>query len=67
MASVAQAESESISENVKWAIRKVFQKGIGNTKRRTFGYHWVEGTMIVIQKESDEHGGAATVLCEGHL
>ena len=30
MASVAQAESESISENVKWAIRKAFQKGIGN-------------------------------------
>lgn len=53
MASVAQAESESISENVKWAIRKAFQKGIGNTKRRTLGYHWVEGTMTVIQEEAE--------------
>ena len=53
MASVAQAESEAISENVKWAIRKAFQKGIGNTKRRTFGYHWVEGTMTVIQEEAE--------------
>ena len=52
MASVAQAESESISENVKWAIRKAFQKGIGNTKRRTFGYHWVDGTQIVIAEEA---------------
>ena len=31
MASVAQAESESISENIKWAIHKAFQNGIGNT------------------------------------
>ena len=52
MASVAQAESESISENVKWAIRKAFQKGIGNTKRRTFGYHWVDGTQTVIAEET---------------
>lgn len=52
MASVAQAESESISENVKWAIRKAFQKGIGNTKRRTFGYHWVDGTQTVIAEEA---------------
>ena len=52
MASVAQAESESISENIKWAIRKAFQKGIGNTKRRTFGYHWVDGTQTVIAEEA---------------
>ena len=36
-ASIAQAESESISENVKWAIRKNFQQGKVNTRRRTFG------------------------------
>lgn len=53
MASVAQAESESISENAKWAIRKSFQKGIGNTKRRTFGYRWVDGKMMVIPEEAE--------------
>ena len=53
MASVAQAESESISENVKWAICKAFQRGIGNTKRRTFGYHWVDGKLAVIPEEAE--------------
>lgn len=53
MASVAQAESESISENVKWAIRKAFQRGIGNTKRRTFGYRWVAGKLTVIPEEAE--------------
>lgn len=53
MASIAQAESESISENAKWAIQKSFQKGIGNTKRRTFGYHWVDGKQVVIPEEAE--------------
>ena len=53
MASIAQAESESISENAKWAIRKSFQKGVGNTKRRTFGYQWIDGKMIVIPEEAE--------------
>ena len=53
MASVAQAESESTSENAKWAIRKAFQNGSGNTRRRTFGYHWVDGKQIVIPEEAE--------------
>lgn len=52
-ASVAQAESESISENAKWAIRKDFQKGIGNTKRRTFGYQWIDGKLTVVPEEAE--------------
>lgn len=53
MASVAQAESESISENIKWAIHKAFQNGVGNTKRRTLGYHWVDGKLTVIPEEAE--------------
>ena len=53
MASVAQAESESISENAKWAIHKAFQNGIGNTRRRTFGYYWVDGKLTVIPEEAE--------------
>ena len=53
MASVAQAESESISKNAKWAIHKAFQNGIGNTRRRTFGYYWVEGKLTVIPEEAE--------------
>lgn len=52
-ASVAQAESENLSENAKWAIRRSFQKGIANTKRRTFGYQWVNGELTVIPGEAE--------------
>lgn len=53
MASVAQSESENISENIKWTIRRSFQKGIPNTRRRTFGYQWVDGKMTVIPEEAE--------------
>lgn len=53
MASVAQAESESISENIKWAIRKSFKDGIGNTKHRILGYHWLDGKLTVIPEEAE--------------
>lgn len=51
--SIAQAESESISENEKWAIRKRFEQGIGNTKRRTFGYKWADDQMVIIPEEAE--------------
>ena len=51
--SIAQAESESISENEKWAIRKRFEQGIGNTKRRTFGYKWEDNQMVTIPEEAE--------------
>lgn len=53
MASVAQAESESISENAKWAIHKAFQQGIGNTRNRVFGYKWVDGKLTVVPEEAE--------------
>ena len=52
IASLAQAESESISENAKWAIRRKFQEGIGNTRRRTLGYEWIGGKQMVIPEEA---------------
>lgn len=51
-ASIAQAESESISENAKWAIRKGFSEGKGNTRHRTFGYRWINGVQIVVSEEA---------------
>lgn len=53
MASIAQAEIESISENAKWAIRERFKRGIGNTRHRTFGYKWVDGQMVIVPEEAD--------------
>ena len=51
-ASIAQAESESISENAKWAIRKGFREGKGNTRHRTFGYRWTDGVQTVVPEEA---------------
>ena len=44
LASFAQEESRSISENVKWGIRKRFEKGIPNGHKAPYGYGW-DGEM----------------------
>ena len=46
LASFAQEESISISNNVKWGTRKRFQKGIPNGKFGIYGYRW-EGEHLV--------------------
>ena len=53
IASVAQAESEAVSENTKWAVRKGFEKGIGNTRHRTFGYQWIDKKMVIVPEEAE--------------
>ena len=40
LATFAQEESLSISENTKWSIRKGFEKGIGNQFTRMYGFKW---------------------------
>lgn len=40
LASFAQEESRSISENIKWAIRKKFEQGIPNGHKAPYGYCW---------------------------
>ena len=51
LASFAQEESHSISDNVKWGTRKRFEKGIPNGRARVFGYRWADDTLVI---ESDE-------------
>ncbi len=53
LASFAQAESESISENVKWVTRKRFAKGIPNGHKAPYGYRW-DGEMFRIIPEQGE-------------
>ena len=54
LASFAQEESESLSRNEKWAIKKKFEKGMSNTSLRCFGYDWDSetGTCIVNEEEA---------------
>ncbi len=54
LASFAQAESESISQNEKWAIRKKFEQGIASPSNRCFGYDWDEknGCCVINENEA---------------
>lgn len=50
LASFAQEESISISNNVKWGTRKRFEQGIPNGHFMIYGYRW-EGDHLVIEPE----------------
>lgn len=53
LASFAQEESRSISENVKWGTRKRFEQGIPNGKVRVYGYTWTDGVLIIVPDEAE--------------
>lgn len=53
LASFAQEESRSISDNVKWGTRKRFEKGIPNGKARVFGYRWADDTLVIEPDEAE--------------
>ncbi len=53
LASFAQEESRSISENVKWGTRKRFANGIPNGRFRIYGYRW-EGDKLAVVPEDAE-------------
>ena len=50
LASFAQAEVLSLSENVRWGTVKRFKEGIPNGRFRILGYRW-DGDHLVIQPE----------------
>lgn len=52
LASFAQEESRSISENVKWAVRKKYEKGIPYIHSHIYGYRWDGDTLLVIPEEA---------------
>lgn len=52
LASYAQEESRSASENVKWRIHKMFEKGIP-APGSMFGYRWDNGTLEVVPEEAE--------------
>ena len=52
LASFAQEESRSISENIRWATKKRFEQGIPNGKFRVFGYRWDEDQLVIEPSEA---------------
>ena len=53
LASFAQEETRSISENEKWSVKKRFEKGIPTARPRILGYRWEGDTMVVIPEEAE--------------
>lgn len=47
LASCAQAESESISKNMKWGIQKRMENGTYVASSVPFGYRWADGTLVI--------------------
>lgn len=52
LASFAQAESESISSNVKWGKRKQMQEGIYHHYARSYGYEWQKDEYVIVEDEA---------------
>jgi len=53
LASYAQEESRSVSENCKWRIRKDFNEGKPSNNIRVYGYDYNAGKLTVIPEEAD--------------
>lgn len=52
LASFAQEESRSLSENLKWTFKKKFESGDISVKRDCYGYHWNGETYEVIPEKA---------------
>ena len=53
LASFAQEEISSMSNNIKWAIRHKFVQGIPIRQRKYLGYDWQNGEMIINESEAE--------------
>lgn len=52
LASFAQSESESISTNVKWGVRKRMEQGTPNGHFRVYGYRWEDDQLVIVPEEA---------------
>lgn len=52
LAAFAEAESRSISENVKWSVRNRFSQGLPNSVL-VYGYHWNGEDFEVVPHQAD--------------
>ena len=52
LASFAQEEVRSLSENAKWAVKKRFEKGIPNGRVRLLGYRWEGDKLVIVPEEA---------------
>ena len=65
LASYAQEESRSVSENCKWRIRHGFEKGVP-TPMRLNGYRMRDGALCVVPEEAETVKMIFDLYLEGH-
>ena len=53
LASFAQEESRSLSDNIKWATVKRFKQGIPNGQFTIFGYRWENDQLVIVPEEAE--------------
>ena len=53
LASFAQEEIISLSNNVKWGTRKRMEQGIPNGRFRVYGYRWEGDQLVIIPEEAN--------------
>lgn len=53
LASYAEAEVQSVRENVRWGIRKKFQQGIPHGGNQIYGYRWEDGNYQIVPDEAE--------------
>lgn len=53
LASMAESESRSISENEKWSIKKKFQNGTYIISYPPYGYANVDGEMVIVPEQAE--------------
>ena len=53
LASFAQAESESLSENVRWSRRKSFEAGKPHAHYHIYGYRWEGDDLVIVPEEAE--------------
>ena len=66
LASIAQEESRSVSENMKWRIKKDFQEGMIWGGRSSYGYKLEDRKLTIIPEEAEVVKLIFKLYIEGH-
>ena len=53
LASFAQEESTSLSNNIKWTFQKKFREGRIHSRHSTLGYRWEGDEMVIVPEEAE--------------
>ena len=53
ISSLAESESVSISENIKWSVQRRFQNGTFKVAYPPYGYNNVNGQMVINEEQAE--------------